>query len=89
MDKYLQVPAEGLASAFICGGAVGCIGSLWPVYDDPAAEFAVAFYRWILEGYAIGEAMRNARVESKKAYANQVTWASFVLCGDPRFQLVD
>ena len=43
IGEYFWKPAEGLASAFLYGGALGCVGSLWPVYD-PAAEFAIEFY---------------------------------------------
>src|SRR5438876_867292 len=60
VTSYLQVPAEGLASAFMYGGAVGVIGALWPIYDGPAADFAIEFYTQVLEGHAIGEAMRRA-----------------------------
>lgn len=89
IENYLQKPAEGLASAFIYGGAVGCIGALWPIYDGPAAQFAVTFYGYVLEGYTIGEAMRRARLDIRKNHPEQITWASFVLYGDPRFNLVD
>jgi CHAT domain-containing protein len=89
VEGYLQKPAEGLASSFIYGGALGCIGALWPIYDRPAAEFAIAFYNRVLEGYMIGEAMRLARVRIKEAYPAQITWAAFVLYGDPTFRLVD
>ena len=89
VGRYLQLPAEGLASAFIYGGAVGCIGSIWPVYDGPAAAFAVAFYTAVLDGYPLGEAMRRAREQNRKDHPNQVTWATFVLYGDPRYRLVD
>jgi hypothetical protein len=80
---YLQKPAAGLASSFIYGGAKGCIGSLWPVYDDSAAEFAVAFYGRVLDGHMIGEAMRQTRIEIRQRFPRQITWASFVLYGDP------
>jgi CHAT domain-containing protein len=89
VEHYLQKPAEGLASSFIYGGALGCIGALWPIYDRPAAEFAVEFYSKVLEGYMIGEAMRRARIRIKEAYPTQITWAAFVLYGDPTFRLVD
>jgi CHAT domain-containing protein len=89
VEQYLQKPAEGLASSFIYGGALGCIGALWPIYDRPAAEFAVDFYGKVLEGYMIGEAMRRARISIRDRYANQITWAAFVLYGDPTFRLVD
>ena len=88
VSRYLQKPAEGLASSFIYGGALGCIGALWPIYDHPAAEFAVGFYTRVLEGHMIGEAMRLARCQIKEKYPNQITWAAFVLYGDPTFRLV-
>lgn len=87
VGRYLQKPAEGLASAFIYGGAIGCIGSLWPVYDDAAAAFATHFYNKVLEGYMIGEAMRQTRHFVKGRYPDQITWATFVLYGDPTFRL--
>jgi hypothetical protein len=81
--SYFQQPAEGLASAFIYGGALGCIGSLWPVYDKPAAEFAVEFYKRLLEGYMVGEALRATRTEIRERYPDQIAWASYLYYGDP------
>ncbi len=89
VGRYLQRPAEGLASAFIYGGALGCIGSLWPVYDDAAADFAIAFYNRVLEGNMLGEAMRQARLHIRDKYPSQITWAGFILYGDPTLQLDD
>jgi CHAT domain-containing protein len=84
---YLQEKAEGLASAFLYGGARGCIGSLWPVYDGAAARFAIAFYRQALDGQTVGEALRQARREIKRQFPDQITWAAFVLYGDPTARL--
>jgi CHAT domain-containing protein len=80
---------EGLAAAFVYGGALGCIGSLWPVHDAPAHDLAIHFYKHVLRGEMIGEALRQARkaVKSKPEYARDITWASFVLYGDPTFRL--
>lgn len=85
----LQRPVEGLAAAFVYGGALGCIGSLWPVHDAPAHDLAIHFYKHVLRGEMIGEALRQARkaVKSKPEYARDITWASFVLYGDPTFRL--
>jgi CHAT domain-containing protein len=88
VGEYFWKPAEGLASAFLYGGALGCVGSLWPVYDEPAAEFAVEFYNQVLEGQMIGEAMRRTRRSIKTKHPDSITWASFVLYGDPTFRLV-
>jgi CHAT domain-containing protein len=78
--------AEGLASAFIYGGAVACIGSLWPIYDVPAAAFATAFYKYVLEGNMIGEAMRLARCDVRRDHRGDATWAAFVLYGNPTYR---
>ncbi len=88
VGEYFWRPAEGLASAFLYGGALGCVGSLWPVYDDPAAEFAIEFYKQALEGQMLGEAMRTARRVTRERYSDSITWASFVLYGDPTYRLV-
>jgi hypothetical protein len=88
VGQYFWRPAEGLASAFLYGGALGCVGSLWPIFDGPAAQFAINFYNEVLEGQMIGEAMRLARISLKKEHPETITWASFVLYGDPTFRLV-
>jgi len=88
VGEYFWKPAEGLASAFLYGGALGCVGSLWPVYDDPAAEFAIEFYNQVLEGQMLGEAMRLARRTTREKHPESITWASFVLYGDPTYRLV-
>jgi hypothetical protein len=80
-------PPGGLASAFVYGGAKACVGSLWPVRDDHAAHFAVEFYKKLLEGETIGEAMRLARKTSLKAHDRFRTWSTFVLYGNPMFRL--
>ena len=67
----------------------GCIGALWPIFDDPAALFAVDFYNEVLKGTMIGEAMRRARKKSREQYPENMTWAAFVLYGDPTSSLVE
>ena len=65
------------------------IGSLWPINDQRAARFAIEFYNLVLDGHMIGEAMRRARVRIKSDSPNEITWAAFVLYGDPTYRLVD
>jgi CHAT domain-containing protein len=89
VTSYNGAPAEGLASALVCGGALGCIGALWPVDDDAAAHFAIEFYNRVLEGHLVGEAIRRARRASIEQHGDQATWASFVLYGDPTFRLAE
>lgn len=80
-------PVVGLASAFVYSGAMGCVGSLWPVYDEAAAAFAIDFYRRVLDGDPIGEALRHARRTTRDRYPEGATWASYVLYGDPTYRL--
>jgi CHAT domain-containing protein len=82
-------PVVGLASAFIYSGARGCVGSLWPVYDEPAARLAVSFYHHVLAGEPTGEALRLARSEIRAEFPRQITWAAYVLYGDPTFRLTE
>jgi hypothetical protein len=89
LSYNLQKPAQGLAASFVYGGALGCIGSLWPINDLRAARFAVEFYNQVLEGHLIGEAMRRARIRIKEDAPDEITWAAFVLYGDPTFRLVE
>jgi hypothetical protein len=88
VEYALRGPAAGLSSAFVYGGALACVGSLWPIYDDPAVEFAKKFYYLVLRGEMIGEALRQARRTVRDRPERSLTWAAFVLYGDPTFCLV-
>jgi CHAT domain-containing protein len=85
--SYDGDPKKGLASAFVYGGALACIGTMWPVTDTEAADFAVAFYGHVLEGQSLGEAMRRARTMTAESHPEDPSWASFVLYGDPTYSL--
>lgn len=82
-------PVVGLASAFVYSGALGCVGSLWPVYDRPAADLAIQFYTNVLAGDPTGEALRKARATIRATYTREITWAGYVLYGDPTFRLME
>ncbi|WP_442777286.1 CHAT domain-containing protein [Sphaerotilus montanus] len=82
-------PVLGLASAFIYSGALGCVGSLWPVLDRTAAKLAVRFYQLVLEGEPTGEALRQARADARHDDPTGVTWAGYVLYGSPTFRLTE
>ncbi|GAA3688435.1 hypothetical protein GCM10023081_27220 [Arthrobacter ginkgonis] len=81
--------AEGLASAFVYGGAQACVGSLWPVFDDTAADLSVEFYRQLIEEkQRVGEALLQARLHScENNQKDRITWAAYALFGDPSYRL--
>jgi len=86
-SAYFAKETQGLAAAFLYGGATACVGSLWPVFDDTAAELASTFYQRLFEGLTAGEALRQARVAVRSSMKDRVTWAAYALYGDPRYEL--
>jgi len=87
--SYTASESEGLASSFILGGALGIIGTLWPIFDEGAAEFASTFCEGLLTGQSLGEAVRLARLRVRESRPHDVTWASFVLYGDPTLSILE
>jgi hypothetical protein len=83
---------ETFAQAFMLGNEEGVasavVGAMWRIPDEPeeaGREFTLAFYRRLLEGHAIADALRAARLlarEEKKW--GPMVWGPYVLYGDPR-----
>ncbi len=79
---------QNLATAFIMHGARLFIGTLWDVFDISSREFAEKFYALLLNGMAIGEALRQSRKALHTIRPNDPLWASYVLYGDPTEQII-
>ena len=71
------------AGEFLRGGCGGFVGSLWPVSDEAAAAFAREFYRHLLEGQPIGEAVRRGRLAVRQAHKDDPTWLAYCCFADP------
>lgn len=80
---YLGVAAQGLATAFIGGGAQAFIGAFWPILDAGSQSFALTFYRLATQGVALDEALRRTRELVRAANPQNPLWASYSLYGDP------
>ncbi len=92
---------SGLATACISNGVAAYIAPLWPVDDEISRWLAVNFYRELLrERFTVGESLCKARMviwnnlkESGSAAVmparTALTWASFVLYGDPTARLLN
>jgi hypothetical protein len=64
------------------------IGANTRIHYKRAAEYAEAFYGRFLKGETIGESMRQARLAVlDNPSHHDVCWLSYVLYGDPRYQL--
>ena len=75
----------GLAEAFLRGGVANYVGTYWPVGDEPAKLFAEQFYRALMKGQSIGEALLAGRraVWDRKS----VDWADYIYYGSHDFVL--
>jgi TolB-like protein/ketosteroid isomerase-like protein len=81
--------AFGIGSAFLLAGVQNYIGTFWVVYDDESVLFATTFYQGVVSGLSLGEALFKARHEVLKQRGWQgLTWASYMLYGDPTFTLL-
>lgn len=81
--------AFGIGSAFLLAGVQHYIGTFWVVHDEESVGFATAFYRSVVAGQSVGEALLEARRETiaQKGW-QRLTWASYMLYGDPTFTLL-
>lgn len=80
----------GLAHAFLAIGVQHYIGTIWEVLDEPSTHMAAVFYEHIAAGTPIGAAFLAARTALAARYGeDNMTWASYVLYGDPRCVLCE
>ncbi len=75
----------GLAEAFLRGGVANYVGTYWPVGDDSASAFAASFYRDLLGGCSIGDALLAARHQLRRM--DSIDWADYIHYGDFHFRL--
>ncbi len=73
----------GLRRAFVLAGARTLVISLWKVPDVQTKELMIEFYRRLIGGETVSEALRNAQLVLKKHYPDPFYWGAFVCQGDP------
>lgn len=80
----------GLANAFLLTGVQHYIGTFWEIPDDAGCHFAVNFYRNLIDGVSVGEAVRQARHSLIDKYGEDtIVWAGYMLYGDPATRYID
>ena len=80
----------GLANAFVLAGVKHYVGTFWEILDEPSRRFALEFYKHLLSGESVGEAVRHARLTLIQEYGEEtIVWASYLLYGDPTFNYMD
>ena len=76
----------GLANSFLLSGVRHYVGTFWEILDEPSSHFALSFYKYLLSGLTMGEAVRQSRQALIREYGEEtIVWASYVLYGDPTF----
>lgn len=83
-EESIATKLTGIAGIFIEKGVRNYIGTLWPVFDWIAAEIAIDFFKELINGEKIGEALRAAKLNAFNKYGrDQPTWAAYTLFGNP------
>ena len=81
--------AFGIGSAFLLAGVQNYVGTFWVVHDEESVGFALAFYQHLATGLTLGGALQQARQAIIKHHDGQgLTWASYLLYGDPTAALL-
>jgi WD40 repeat protein len=86
--EYRKGGHATLAESFLRLGCPHYVGVYSKVIDRFGSEFAQRFYQYVLNRGAIGTSMRLARLEIRsKQESDHLTWAQYVLYGDPSTSL--
>ena len=72
---------HGLARAFLESGTRQLVVTLWPVLDESAARFSIAFHEALSRGLPPSLAAREARTTLRRAGAGAAEWAAFRVLG--------
>ena len=84
-----MVGQQGLVQAFMLNGTSNFIGTLWPVDDQLAGMIGEEFYRYLIYGKTVGEALRLAKINTYKKFGwSSISWAAYVLYGDPKNKII-
>ncbi len=81
--------AAGLAEAIFKLGARNYVCTGWPVGSEAARAFAIEFYKVLLEGSEIRQAMIKGRLGSANAKGGTSTWGAYQHYGSPHFRLTE
>lgn len=77
---------RSLGRSFAEAGAEVILFSLWNVYDESSSEIMIHFYRQLVAGYPIDEALRMAKLQylqdADEIMRHPFYWSGFIATGD-------
>jgi CHAT domain-containing protein len=76
--------ALGLTHAFSAAGTSTLVVSRWRVEDGSTARLMQDFYLGVVQGEAVAEALRQARIEALTCHPHAGYWAAFAVWGRVR-----
>lgn len=82
-----EAPGEelmGLAGGFLSAGVRSVVVCLWEVIDEWSFRFMDRFYRALVRGQCVSEALGTAMIEVRAEQPHPAYWAPYVLIGDPK-----
>ncbi|MCX5702133.1 MAG: CHAT domain-containing protein, partial [Candidatus Omnitrophica bacterium] len=84
MEPDYQEKTYSLAAAFLFSGVRHYIGAIRKIEDPASLVFAKEFYTQLIKGRSMGECVRMGRLKLlEKHGVAAVSWASYILYGDP------
>ncbi len=87
-DYLFEGQAFGLGSAFLLAGVRNYVGTFCVVHDEESRFLAGEFYKRIVQSKSIGQALLEARLATAEEMGlDRLTWASYMLYGDPALSL--
>ncbi|MBU6997692.1 MAG: CHAT domain-containing protein [Theionarchaea archaeon] len=78
---------QGLSAVFLKNGAHAVISSLIPLFDDESKDFAIRFYKNLLETHSVSRSLREARIAIRDMYKDQIHWIPYVHYGSPFLEI--
>jgi class 3 adenylate cyclase/TolB-like protein len=79
--------SSSIASGLLLRGVGHFLAPAWELPDEDGLAFALRFYEHALAGVCFGEAVRRARLSLLAQASTPVSFAGYVLYGDPRLRL--
>jgi ATP-dependent Clp protease ATP-binding subunit ClpA len=79
---------EQLANNLMAAGASAVVAMRWSIPSQQARDFMTLFYQDLVDGLTIGEAVRRARLTQAEQLNGDISWATFLLYGDPTQRVV-
>jgi CHAT domain-containing protein len=74
---------QGLSSVLLRNGAHSVISSLCPIVDHTSRDFAIHFYKELLQTHSVGISLQKARFHIKNKYGPHIYWIPYIHYGSP------